>query len=80
MRRGGTISLLVAEAGLLRMRIFDISGRLVRTLQSGPVDPGYHDVTFDGLASEGRKLPSGVYFCRVETPESVMRGEFVFLR
>jgi flagellar hook assembly protein FlgD len=70
----------MAEAGFLRAQIFDISGRLVRTLQNSAVGPGYHDVAFDGLTSEGRRLPSGLYFYRVETPGSVMRGEFVLLR
>ena len=43
------------------VRVFDISGRLVRVLAAGPHSPGAHTVTWDGLNSAGARLGAGVF-------------------
>ena len=40
--------------------VYDLLGRAVDTLVNGPVDPGTHEVRFDGT-----RLSSGVYCCRL---------------
>jgi hypothetical protein len=49
-------------AGLATVAVFDILGQQVATLQSGPLAAGTHRVTFDG-----QRLPSGIYFVRLES-------------
>lgn len=48
------------------LQIFDASGGLVRTLLDGNQEPGLHSVTWDGTEGTGRKVASGIYFCRLE--------------
>lgn len=55
-----------AGGGDLSLRIYDLRGRLVRTLADGPQAAGRHAVTWDGRDGAGRALPSGVYFCRLQ--------------
>ena len=43
------------------VRVFDASGRLVRTLVSRDMGPGEHRVHWDGLDSAGRNVPTGIY-------------------
>jgi flagellar hook assembly protein FlgD len=43
-----------------RVRVFDLSGRAVRTLEGAPV------LTWDGSDDAGRALPGGVYWVRAE--------------
>jgi Ca-activated chloride channel family protein len=45
--------------------IYDLSGRLVRTLLDADLGPGRHDLTWDGRDAAGTLLPSGRYICRV---------------
>ena len=47
--------------------VFDLSGRLVRTLLSGAaLGAGPHDLTWDGRDDAGRQAPSGGYHFRLE--------------
>jgi flagellar hook assembly protein FlgD len=48
------------------LRVFDVRGRLVRTLIDDGKDPGHYSVQWDGRAASGLFVPSGVYFCRME--------------
>ena len=49
------------------LKIFDVSGRLVRELVGQPMDAGRHAVLWDGRDGGGRRVSSGVYFYRFET-------------
>jgi hypothetical protein len=54
--------------GAVRLRIFDVAGRLVRTLHHGQVLPaGAHEATWEGRDDAGHPVAAGVYHCRLET-------------
>ncbi len=53
--------------GAVRLRIFDVAGRLVRTLHDGQVLPaGTHEVAWEGRDDAGLPAAAGVYHCRLE--------------
>jgi flagellar hook assembly protein FlgD len=56
------------ESGI-SIRIYDVSGRLVRTLVDSVTDPGRHVAVWDGSADSGGSVGSGVYFCTMEAPD-----------
>ena len=45
------------------LMIYDIGGKLVRTLVNGVEEPGFRRVRWDGRDERGKSVPSGVYFC-----------------
>jgi hypothetical protein len=47
------------------LRIYDLSGRLVRTLSPSRRAPGIHESAWDGLDQAGHVLGGGIYFCRM---------------
>ncbi len=51
--------------GRVTLRIFDVGGHVVRTVFDGHQSEGQKTVTWDGRDDRGRKLASGVYFCRL---------------
>ncbi len=51
----------------VQIRVFDAQGELVRTLLDEAQVDGDHEVSWDGVADDGRHLPSGVYFGRIDT-------------
>jgi hypothetical protein len=59
-----TISYSLDKPGLVRIQIYDVSGRLVRTLINKPQEAGSYDIAWDGTDSQGAALASGVYFAR----------------
>ena len=49
--------------------MYDVSGRVVRTLVDSVKEPGRHSAVWDGRNEHGEECGSGVYFCVMETPE-----------
>lgn len=49
----------------VRLEIFDVSGRLVRRVADGRFSAGRHEVTWDGRDAGGRRVPAGLYLCRL---------------
>ena len=47
------------------MSVYDVTGRLRRTLARGRLAAGVHTVSFDGLDDERHPLPGGTYFVRI---------------
>ena len=70
-----TIPYQLHRAEPVRLRVYDVQGRLVSTLVDKTQPAGRHTVSFDA----GR-LPSGVYFYRLETPAGVQTKEMTLVR
>ena len=49
-----------------RLNIYDVNGRLVRTLVDRAVEAGPHTAIWDGKDQAGRGVASGTYFARME--------------
>jgi hypothetical protein len=58
----------LASSGRVIIRIYDIAGRLVRTLVDRPETPGFHIARWDGRTDEGAFTASGVYLYRIQYP------------
>jgi len=57
-----------AGGGNVRIDVFDVSGRRVRTLLNRYQPPGSRSVTWDGRNENGYGVASGVYFYRLTAP------------
>ncbi|MGA9116389.1 MAG: CapA family protein [Bacteroidota bacterium] len=75
-----TLRYAMPHAGHIRLGVYDITGRLVRTLADGWREAGYHDAVWDGRLPGGAPAGSGVYFCRLETPGASMVRKMILLR
>lgn len=61
-----TISFAVPEnAGVVQLAVYDISGRLVRHLESSSLAAGNYQRVWDGKDLSGRTVSSGTYFYRL---------------
>ncbi len=81
MRDRAVLAFAVSRPGTASIQIFDLSGRLVRTLlDGGPASQGTNVVPFDGRADDGAPLRGGMYFYRVMTAEGSASGRFVIVR
>ncbi len=57
----------VPRSSWVKLSIFDINGRFVRTIQNDPLDPGYYTRAWDARDNAGRKCPAGIYLVRMES-------------
>ncbi len=62
-----TIEHSVARPGRVTLRVYDLAGRIVRTLVDAELEAGEHEAPWDGTTDEGLRAASGVYFVRMET-------------
>jgi hypothetical protein len=51
--------------------LYDLRGRRVRTLWSGPLAPGPHSLTWNGRTDAGADAASGVYLARIRLADRV---------
>ncbi len=77
----GVLTLRLPAPGPVTVRMFDLQGRLVRTLMEKVTLPaGLHEVRIDGRGQRGQTLPSGVYLYRVETTGGALTGRVAILK
>ncbi len=57
----------------LQVQIFNPAGELVRHLSAGRTSTGHQSVIWDGRDTSGQPVTSGVYFYRVNQPDSPRR-------
>jgi hypothetical protein len=62
------------------LRIYDICGRLVRTLADGDHQAGRHAADWDGKSPDGTAVRSGVYFYRMEAGSACLTGKITLIR
>lgn len=68
-RRGGNVS----TCQRIRLSVYDLAGRLVRTLADGEREAGFYQVVWDGKDGSGRPMGSGVYFYCLSLGEDAPR-------
>jgi serine protease AprX len=78
--REARIEYEVPSPSRVRLAVYDVTGRLVRTLFDGPRDAGTFMVTWDDEDSSGRLVSNGVYFVRITAGQSISVAKAVVLR
>jgi len=74
------ISFTAPAPAEVRLEIFDIEGRKVMTLLSGPVEPGSQSVVWDGRDEAGAGVSPGAYFYRLRSGDVSLSRKVVKLR
>ncbi|MEO5989426.1 MAG: FlgD immunoglobulin-like domain containing protein [Candidatus Eisenbacteria bacterium] len=64
----------------VRLRIHDVSGRVVRVVQFGRMPAGHHERNWTAVDDGGRALPGGVYFMRLDAGASQAVKRVLVLR
>ncbi len=75
-----TLSFSLAREGRARLTVFDAMGRRVRSLADHVFPAGVRSLHWNGLDDNGRVLPSGIYWVRLDTPDHQETRKLVLLR
>lgn len=57
----------LAKTDRVQVRVYDVSGRLIRTLADRTFQAGNHSIEWDGTADNGARVARGVYFTQVSS-------------
>ncbi|MEZ4655582.1 MAG: FlgD immunoglobulin-like domain containing protein [Candidatus Eisenbacteria bacterium] len=77
---GAHVSFELSHQATGWLRVFATDGRVVRRLADGTFEPGFHEIAFDGRDDEGRELPAGGYYLRLETDAVSAAGKLIMVR
>jgi parallel beta-helix repeat protein len=70
-----------SRSGPLRVAIFDVSGRRVRTvLDDSQAAAGLHVLPLDDHGDGGARLESGIYFYRIRSADGLEMGRFLIMK
>lgn len=62
----------------VRLSLFDVQGRLVRVIVDAPMEPGLQRATLDATSPD--RLPSGIYFYRLDVAGEKFTRKLLFMR
>jgi hypothetical protein len=75
------IEFTLPSAARVTLRVYDVAGRLVRTLAAGEAfGAGPNSIAWNGATESGRPAASGVYFYWIETRIGVVQGKLALVK
>ncbi|RMG21170.1 MAG: choice-of-anchor B family protein [Methanobacteriota archaeon] len=66
--------------GTVKAFIFDLNGRKLKRLYEGRYRPGVHKLFWGGTDDSGRKVSSGIYLLKLETPLGIKVIKLLLIR
>ena len=71
----------IGSSEIVKLTIYDMMGRQVRSLISGEsYGPGFHVVNWEGLNNQGEKVPSGMYIYRIKAGNFIADKKMVLVK
>jgi hypothetical protein len=74
------IDYALPELTSVEVKIYDVSGQLVRTVVSGKQEPGYYNIIWQGDDDRGRQVSAGVYFIQINAKGFESQQKIIFVR
>ena len=75
-----TINYGVPKTGEVTLSIYNLRGQLVRTLLTGVVTAGHHQILWDGADERGSRVASGIYVYRMQADGFVATRKLVLTK
>jgi spore germination protein YaaH len=79
-RASTRLQLQVPASAPVQLNVYDVRGQRVRSLLRDGVGADHRDIVWNGLDDHGRAAPAGLYWIRLETPDSAHSVRVVRLR
>jgi hypothetical protein len=77
---GFALSFGIARPDYVRLRVYDVSGRVVATLMDSHADSGPHSLRWDCLRHDGAEVPPGIYILNLLTSTESRSEKLVLVR
>jgi len=74
------IKFALPRDGHVSLRVFDLSGRLVRTIVDENLSRAVHTYQWDGADESGRPMASGTYYYQVRTDRTSETGKMMLIK
>ncbi len=74
------ISFNLAKPGPVKLAVYDVTGRLVKTLIQDNLLAGAQSVQWNGMTADSRPVATGVYFYRLEADGQLFNKRMLLLK
>lgn len=64
----------------IELRIYNLRGQEIRQLVREYIQPGLYSVEWDGTDESGLRVPSGIYFCRMQAGSFTQTRKLILLK
>ncbi len=75
-----TIPFDITQAGNVTVKVYDMSGSLVKTLTADYKEAGSYNVIWNGLNNDGQKVASGQYIYKMSAPNFTDTKQMTFIK
>jgi hypothetical protein len=75
-----SIKFVVPSKAQVNLDVYDVSGRLVKSVYNAVATPGEHAAKWDGRDGFGAAVSPGVYFIRLATPRQTIEKKMVLVK
>lgn len=80
LRGNANISFNIAKPSMTNLKIYDASGRVIKTLLSSNLASGAYNLTWNGRDDNDRAVAEGIYFYTLETESNHITKKLVLTR
>jgi len=75
-----TIAFVLSQRSKVKLEVFDVLGRRIRTLLDSYYPAGRKTIVWDGTNDYGQSLASGIYFYRLTSNSQAQTRKMIFLK
>ncbi|HEU4333173.1 MAG TPA: S8 family serine peptidase [Candidatus Eisenbacteria bacterium] len=79
-RDGAALAFRLSRAGRATVRVFDVRGAWVSTVEDRVLPAGETTARWDGTGTGGARVAAGIYLFRIETPDGAETRKFTVLK
>ena len=74
------ISFDLIEGGQSTLIVYNLLGKKINTLMNTSLNPGHHNIEWNGLDDNGQSVASGVYFYELRSGDFIAKKKMLLLR
>ena len=75
-----TIRFELIQPSHINLAIYDITGKLIKTLLNDKKECGSYSLTWDGKDEDNKSMPCGIYLYRLEGEDFIETRKIIFLK
>ena len=75
-----TISYGLDSDSKVSVEIFDVSGKLISSLQNGHQSKGWHSITWNGTNNQNNQVPAGIYLSKITSNNTTKTTKLMLLK
>jgi polyhydroxybutyrate depolymerase len=75
-----TIRFSVKKRDIVSLQVFDLTGKLIKTLRKGALQPGIHEIKWNGVNDLEEAVSSDVYLYVIRTENAIQSRKMILLK